>query len=160
ADIRKQNPLLADQPDASVLYAARRRPDFDPAWLNPVAPPPVAEPELPVAQTAEAPVDTSFSSALFSGLAQPVQAIGETIDVLGEVSGIDLAQRVGETLKRVPSPENYEQAGAKFVETFDPRYLPRAVVEQLGQVAGSIASAVLGRAVGAAAGGAVGAAGG
>ena len=107
----------------------------------------------------EAPKDTSFSSALQSGLDAPLEAIGDTATMLG-------AESVGGFLKGATNaPENYEPAqvvGDREKAWYDPRAynfreLPRAAVEQLGQVGGSLATRAGGAAAGAAVGGPVGA---
>lgn len=107
----------------------------------------------------EAPKDTSFSSALQSGLDAPLEAIGDTATMLG-------AESVGGFLKGVTNaPKDYQPAqvvGDREKPWYDPRAynfseLPRAAVEQLGQVGGSLASRAGGAAVGGAVAGPVGA---
>ncbi len=105
-------------------------------------------------------MDTSFSSAFLQGLTQPIQSIGQTLEVLG-------MENAGSTLQSVQSPKNYLSAGTAFINPqeddfsilgYAPQYAPRAVVEQLGQLLGSIGTRFLGAAAGASAGGAIGSA--
>ncbi|MDQ2066746.1 hypothetical protein Q9295_10185 [Xinfangfangia sp. CPCC 101601] len=105
------------------------------------------------ASVTEAPeADTSFLGALSSGLDQPLENIGITLEALGMESA-------GGALRGITDqPENYESAmtglyneGGTF---YDLSYLPRAAVEQLGQWGGSLASRAAGAGVGAAVGGA------
>jgi predicted RNA methylase len=117
----------------------------------------------PVADAPESGSDSErpnrgFGSALWQGLGDPVRRIGTTAEVLG-------FDETGEALQSVPAPENYDPASAAFMDApegefsigggFGPQYLPRAIVEQVGQVAGSIASRAAGVALGALGGGAV-----
>ena len=98
--------------------------------------------------------DTSFLSAFSYALDQPLENIGTTLDAMG-------FEDAGKYLKDLTeAPENYESATEGFLNKngflFDVGFLPRAVVEQAGQLAGSIAT----RAGGAFLGGAVGSVGG
>lgn len=98
--------------------------------------------------------DTSFLSAFSYALDQPLENIGTTLDAMG-------FEDAGKYLKDLTeAPENYESATEGFLNRngflFDVGFLPRAVVEQAGQLAGSIAT----RAGGAFLGGAVGSVGG
>jgi hypothetical protein len=105
--------------------------------------------------TQEAKPDTSFSSAFMQGIDRPLENIGTTLQATG------LAPNVGQALKdATQAPTNYESASEKFINPdqgdftiagYAPEYLPRAIVEQAGNLGGSLIS----RAGGAAAGGLV-----
>jgi len=101
--------------------------------------------------------DTSFGSAFTQGLAQPLQALGTTAQVMG-------APGVGKALTsagQAVAPTNYENATQAFLneggEGYSWGHLPRAAVEQSGQFAGSLLSRAAGAAVGGAVGGPAGA---
>jgi hypothetical protein len=106
--------------------------------------------------------DTSFGGALKQAVDQPLEAIGTTFNVLG-IPGGKLLQDA------VDAPLNYQSASQRFIQPeegdttvfgFAPSQLPRALVEQAGQLGGSLLSRVAGvasgRAIGAALGGPVG----
>ena len=105
-------------------------------------------------QQAAAQPDTSFTSALQFGLDQPLENTAVTARTLGY-------EGAGQVLSDLTeAPKNYQSAMQGLLNPkeddlsiggFGVGYLPRAAVEQVGQVAGSLAS----RAVGAAAGGAI-----
>ena len=94
--------------------------------------------------------NTSLVSAFSYALDQPLENIGTTLDAMG-------FEDAGKYLKDLTeAPENYESATEGFLNRngfgFDVGFLPRAVVEQAGQLAGSIAARVGFGAAGAAAG--------
>ena len=103
--------------------------------------------------TQEAKPDTSFSSAFMQGIDRPLENIGTTLQATG------LAPNIGQALKdATQAPTNYESASEKFINPDQGdftiagyAYLPRAIVEQAGNLGGSLIS----RAGGAAAGGLV-----
>ena len=79
---------------------------------------------------------------------QPFENMGRSLEIMG-------AKGVGKWLRDLTTyPENYAEANKKFMEEQDPSfqwsYLPRAILEQAGQLAGSLATRVGGAAVGAA----------
>jgi len=91
-----------------------------------------------------------FGNAFLSGFATPVQAIGRTARAFG-------AETIGGALESVPTPKGYVSAGERLINPKEgdftiggiaPAYLPRAAVEQVGQLAGSIASRSAGAAIG------------
>ena len=98
---------------------------------------------------------SQLGAALKSGIAQPLQAMGVTAETLGMPA-------VGAALKgAVEQPEGYVPAAQRFMEPqageaqlggFAFQYLPRAIVEQVGQLAGSVASRAAGGVIGGAAG--------
>lgn len=94
------------------------------------------------------PPDTSYSSAFLRSLADPVQTFGTTAHVLGADNVGPAINQLGQSM----APKNYE--GSKFQWDDPTTYgeLPRAAVEQTGQLIGSLAS----KAAGAALGGAIG----
>lgn len=107
----------------------------------------------------QVPSDTSITSAFSYGIDQPLEAMGDSFEVLG-------AAPVGKALKGAfNAPKNYDPATPKFLNPgendtsifgYGVGYFPRALVEQAGQVSGSILSRVAGGAVGGAAGSAAG----
>ena len=99
--------------------------------------------------------DTSLLSAFVYALDQPLENIGTTLEAMG-------FEDAGQYLKDLTeAPDNYESATEGFLNKngfgFDVSYLPRAVVEQAGQLAGSIATRIAGGVAGGAIGGPVGA---
>ena len=98
---------------------------------------------------------SQLGAALKSGVAQPLQAMGVTAETLG-------MPEVGAALKgAVEQPEGYVPAAQRFMEPqageaqlggFAFQYLPRAIVEQVGQLAGSVASRAAGGVIGGVAG--------
>ena len=99
--------------------------------------------------------NTSLASAFSYALDQPLENIGTTLDAMG-------FEDAGKYLKDLTeAPENYESATEGFLNRngfgFDVGFLPRAVVEQAGQLAGSIAFRVAGGVAGGAIAGPVGA---
>lgn len=99
--------------------------------------------------------NTSLASAFSYALDQPLENIGTTLDAMG-------FEDAGKYLKDLTeAPENYESATESFLNRngfgFDVGFLPRAVVEQAGQLAGSIAFRVAGGVAGGALAGPVGA---
>ena len=139
-EFKQQNPQFQNIPDEEIL-----------AMYEATAPSgevqqPMPSSRQPTPLTEE---DTSFRSAISYGIDQPLENIGITLEALG-------AEGVGEWLRNVTDqPENYENATEDFINKqgkgFNWGYLPRAAVEQAGQLAGSLAS----RAAGAGIGGAV-----
>jgi hypothetical protein len=121
--------------------------------------------EEPEAET-PAPVGTSFieelaaiPQAIKQSIDQPLEAMGETAEVLG-ASGIGGALRGA-----IEGPEDYVPAAQRFMEPqegefqvagFAPQFLPRAIVEQAGQIGGAILTRVGGMAIGGLAGSALG----
>jgi len=111
-------------------------------------------PQQPVGTSVEQEV-SQLGAALKSGIAQPLQAMGVTAETLG-------MPEVGAALKgAVEQPEGYVPAAQRFMEPqageaqlggFAFQYLPRAIVEQVGQLAGSVASRAAGGVIGGAAG--------
>jgi hypothetical protein len=89
------------------------------------------------------PVDRSYGAAFRSGIDQPLEAIGQTAEMLG-------FDKTGAALRNATdAPVNYESASDRFINPqqgdftvggFAPEYLPRAAVEQAGQFAGSLAA--------------------
>ena len=92
--------------------------------------------------TQEAKPDTSFASAFMQGIDRPLENIGTTLQATG------LAPNVGQALKdATQAPTNYESASEKFINPdegdftiagYAPEYLPRAIVEQAGNLGGSL----------------------
>lgn len=111
-------------------------------------------PQQPAGTSVEQEV-SQLGAALKSGIAQPLQAMGVTAETLG-------MPEVGAALKgAVEQPEGYVPAAQRFMEPqageaqlggFAFQYLPRAIVEQVGQLAGSVASRAAGGVIGGAAG--------
>lgn len=94
--------------------------------------------------------DTSFSSAFASGIDAPLENLGVTAEALG-------FDKTGKFFRNLTSaPRNYENATDNFLnkgnDGFNWESLPRAAVEQGGQLLGALAT----RAAGSAAGGAIG----
>ena len=98
-------------------------------------------------------VDRSFSSAFQQGIDDPLENMATTARMLG-------AEGTADTLSGLTSaPTNYESAANRFMNPqegdftvfgFAPAYLPRASVEQAGQLAGSIATRAGGATLGSA----------
>jgi len=119
-----------------------------------------ADTSIEDAKKAQAPVDRSIMGAVRQSFDQPLEGIGDTLQLFG-------AETLGGMLKgMVDAPVNYESASDRFIHPqpgdttvggFGIGSLPRAVVEQAGQLAGSVLSRVAGGAAGAAIGGALGA---
>ena len=104
---------------------------------------------------AEPEKSTSIIDALRFAVDQPLENFGTTLQAMGY-------DEQGQFLKDLlETPENYEVATEKFLnregEGFDFSYLPRSVLEQVGQLAGSLATRAGFAAGGAAVGGAPGA---
>jgi len=108
---------------------------------------------------AEPEKSTSIIDALRFAVDQPLENFGTTLQAMGY-------DEQGQFLKDLlETPENYEVATEKFLnregEGFDFSYLPRSVLEQVGQLAGSLATragfAVGGAAIGGLPGAAAGA---
>ena len=101
-----------------------------------------------------------FGAAFRQGIDAPLENIGETLEVLG-------ATDAGANLRGLTdAPEGYVSASERFIndpagegEGFGWRYLPKAVVEQAGQLGGSLITRAAGAAVGGAAGSVIPAAG-
>jgi len=92
------------------------------------------------------PRGADWGGAFVYGLDQPLENMGITLEALG-------AEGVGEWLREVvEAPENYESATEKFInmqgDEFQQSYLPRAVLEQGGQLVGSLLSRIGGAAIG------------
>ena len=99
--------------------------------------------------------DTSILSAFTYALDQPLENIGTTLEAMG-------FEDAGQYLKDLTeAPDNYESATEGFLNKngfgFDVSYLPRAVIEQAGQLAGSIATRIAGGVAGGALAGPAGA---
>lgn len=94
-----------------------------------------------------------FGAAFKSGIDAPLENIGETLEAVG-------ATDAGANLRGLTdAPEGYASASERFINDpagedkgFGWRYLPKAVVEQAGQLGGSLVTRAGGAAVGAAAG--------
>lgn len=96
--------------------------------------------------------DTSFGSAFMQGIDRPLENIGTTLQATG------LAPELGQTLKdATDAPTNYESASDRFINPkegdatvlgFGVESLPRAVVEQAGNLGGSLISRAAGGATG------------
>lgn len=94
-----------------------------------------------------------FGAAFKQGIDAPLENIGETLEVLG-------ATDAGANLRGLTdAPEGYASASERFINDpagedkgFGWRYLPKAVVEQAGQLGGSLITRAGGAAVGGAAG--------
>lgn len=89
---------------------------------------------------------SQLTDAVRYGLDQPLENIGITLEALG-------ADNVGEWFREVmEAPENYEAASEKFInmqgDEYQQSYLPRAIIEQGGQLIGSLTARVAGAAVG------------
>lgn len=98
--------------------------------------------------------DTSFGSAVRYGIDAPLENLGKTADALGYTG-------VGSTLKGLTeAPENYAPASDAFIakgeKGFNWSELPRAVVEQGGNLAGQVVTRAGGAALGTAVAGPVG----
>ena len=98
--------------------------------------------------------DTSFSSAFQSGIDAPLENMATTARMLGAEGTADMLSGLTQ------APANYESAANRFINPqegdftiggFAPQYLPRAAVEQAGQLAGSLATRAGGGLVGGAA---------
>ena len=104
-------------------------------------------------QMRQQPVDRSFTSAFQQGLDAPLENMATTARMLG-------AEGTADTLSGLTTaPENYESAANRFINPqqgdftvggFAPGYLPRAAVEQAGQLAGSLATRAGGATLGSA----------
>lgn len=110
--------------------------------------------QLAAEEQGDQPKDTSFSSAFQSGVDAPLENLAKTAEMLG-------AEGTAKTLSGLTeAPQNYESASDRFINPeegdftiggFAPEFLPRAVVEQAGQLAGSLATRTGGGLVGGAA---------
>lgn len=95
-----------------------------------------------------------FGAAFRSGIDAPLENIGETLNTVGATDKGAMLQGLTD------APEGYESAAGKFIEgdkdgSYAYRYLPKAIVEQAGQLGGSIVTAAGGAAIGGAVGSAV-----
>ena len=133
-EFKQKNPQFQDIPDEEILAIYQSNA-------------PTQESVSPTLTSNQQPTekDTSFGSAISYGIDQPLENIGITLEALG-------AEGVGEWLRNVTDqPENYENATEDFInsqgEGFNWGYLPRAAVEQAGQLAGSLAARGAGFAV-------------
>ena len=97
------------------------------------------------------PVDRSFTSAFQQGLDAPLENMATTARMLGAEGTADTLSGLTE------APQNYESAAGRFINPqegdftiggYAPGFLPRAAVEQAGQMAGSLATRAGGAAVG------------
>ena len=144
-EFKQQNPQFQDIPDEEILAMYESTSPSGEA----------AQPTLsPKQQSPLIEEDTSFRSAISYGIDQPLENIGITLEALG-------AEGVGEWLRDLTDqPENYENATEDFINKqgkgFNWGYLPRAAVEQAGQLAGSLAARGAGLAVAGPVGGLVG----
>jgi len=94
-----------------------------------------------------------FGAAFKSGIDTPLENIGETLEAVG-------ATDAGANLRGLTdAPEGYASASERFINDpaggdkgFGFRYLPKAVVEQAGQLGGSLVTRAGGAAIGAVAG--------
>ena len=143
-EFKQKNPQFMDIPDEELeaMYQSA---------LEPTTPSP--RPITPTLPTEE---DTSFGSAISYAIDQPLENIGITMETLG-------AKNVGEWLRDITEfPENYESATEDFVNSqgkgFKWGYMPRALLEQAGQLAGSLATRAAGAGIGGFIGGIPGAA--
>jgi len=135
-EFKQKNPQFMDIPDEELeaMYQSA---------LQPTTPSPrLTTPTLPTKK------DTSFGSAISYAIDQPLENIGITMEALG-------ANNVGKWLRDITEfPENYESATEDFINSqgkgFKWGYLPRAALEQAGQLAGSLATRVAGAGIGAA----------
>jgi hypothetical protein len=100
-----------------------------------------------------------YGDAFLYGVGQPVRNIGTTARVLG-------AETIGGALESVPQPENYAPAGERVLTPQEGDLqiggigigsIPRAAVEQAGQLAGSLLSRAAGAGIGASVAGPAGA---
>lgn len=100
-----------------------------------------------------------YGDAFLYGVGQPVRNIGTTARVLG-------AETIGGALESVPQPENYAPAGERVLNPQEGDLqiggigigsIPRAAVEQAGQLAGSLLSRAAGAGIGASVAGPAGA---
>ena len=135
-EFKQKNPQFMDIPDEELeaMYQSA---------LEPTTPSP-----RPITPTLPTKKDTSFGSAISYAIDQPLENIGITMEALG-------ANNVGEWLRDITEfPENYESATEDFINSqgrgFKWGYLPRAALEQAGQLAGSLATRVAGAGIGAA----------
>ncbi|MBN8872177.1 MAG: hypothetical protein J0H67_05020 [Rhodospirillales bacterium] len=116
------------------------------------------------ADLAGPPPDTSYGSALMSGLHNAAAGFGSTARVIGDAAGMPGLSDAGRSIAgAVGQPQGYDPAGPKVVEGFrrgDWRSiasnLPRAAVEAAPDLIGNIAAGTLGSAVGGPAGGVAG----
>jgi hypothetical protein len=134
ANIAGDAPTEQETARINEFFAAQRPP--------PPAPPPPPEEVEP---------DTSYRSAFASGLDQPLENLATTARLFGR-EGF-----AGRLSGLTEAPQNYQSATEGFLNEdgtfFDFGYLPRAAVEQSGQLLGSLAT----RAAGATLGGGIGA---
>ena len=143
-EFKQKNPQFMDIPDEELeaMYQSA---------LEPITPSPrLTTPILPTEE------DTSFGSAISYAIDQPLENIGITMQTLG-------AKNVGEWLRDITEfPENYANATEDFVNSqgkgFKWGYMPRALLEQAGQLAGSLATRFAGAGIGGFIGGPPGAA--
>jgi hypothetical protein len=105
-------------------------------------------PEAPVEE--DTGPDTSFRGAFASGIDQPLENIAETARLLGFGGTSEFLSGLTE------APRNYQSATEGFINEdgslYDFGYLPRAAVEQSGQLLGSLATKFAGSVVGGAVG--------
>ena len=132
-EFKQQNPQFQNIPDEEIL-----------AMYEATAPSREVQQPMPSSRQPTPPTeeDTSFGSAIVYGLDQPLENIGTTLEALG-------AEGVGDWFKDIiEAPEDYATATEDFINKqgkgFKFGYLPRATVEQSGQLGGSLASAGLG----------------
>ncbi len=99
--------------------------------------------------------DTSFWGAVRQAIATPISGMAETAQVAGALMGSDIVSAAGRKAQGAAeaiAPDNYKSAGSEFADTFNPTLLPRAIIEQLGQIGGSLLARGVGAAIGSAAG--------
>jgi len=120
---------------------------------------PTAASLLDQVDASKAPVSEGYGDAVLYGLGQPLRNIGTTARVLG-------AETVGSALERVPVPEGYAPASERVLKPQEGDFapfgigvgsIPRASVEQAGQLVGSLLSRGAGVVAGGAMAGAPGA---
>jgi hypothetical protein len=129
-------------------FISQREADFEIFSAERFGAPLVAEPEVPVEE--DTGPDTSFRGAFASGIDQPLENIAETARLLGFGGTSEFLSGLTE------APRNYQSATEGFINEdgslYDFGYLPRAAVEQSGQLLGSLATKFAGSVVGGALG--------
>ena len=144
-------------PDAYLSESEDQDVPFDPETYLAEAEAP-ARPKPPVGTSIGAEL-AAIPQALKQAVGQPLEAMGETATVLGAPSvGAALRGAIEEPQGYVPASQRLvqPQEGEFQIAGFAPQYIPRAAVEQAGQIAGAIATSAIGRAVGGLAGSALG----
>jgi uncharacterized protein YeeX (DUF496 family) len=125
---------------------------------QPAAEPAPVEPQPPVGTSLFEEI-TQIPQALKQSIGQPLEAMGETAEVLGAPDlGATLRGAIEEPKEYVPAAQRFmqPQEGEFQIGGFAPQFLPRAIVEQAGQLAGAIGMRAAGAAVGGLTGSVVG----